>query len=345
MMLGENMKNYLNPIRNMMMGTASVVALAAMAGMASGLNENTEPIAWTTTRTLGDFTVSAVPGSPARVIVSFPQQDPDSPPSAGLVYLVTGGDPQASPFAGDYVDAHIKNIAFKIGTSAVGNPVRVVLKSTAFSTEWKHGVSVPQTADGWVTNAIPLEWDGLWYRKNPGDGNAADWASALRSVNYVGIAVDRTGQASQTITVDSFILAGVGFVTPPAMLLAFGDALEARFGVRNYSDLTAAQKALDTDKDGMTDVDEILAGTNPDNKNSVFAANVVKTTAEGVTIRWSCVNGGVYTLSRTSDLVGSAFAALPAGYRLTATQDGYMEFTDKTVKANAGPYFYRIVKE
>jgi hypothetical protein len=164
-------------------------------------------------------------------------------------------------------------------------------------------------------------------------------------VSYVGLLIERSGFANQIVTVDSFILAGTGFITPPANLLSFGDALEARFGVRSYGDLTAAQKAQDADKDGMTDVDEILAGTNPDNKNSVFAATVVSTSSSGVTIRWPCVNGGVYTVSRSRDLVSGTFSALADGYRLTASQDGYMEYTDRAVQANGGPYFYRIVRE
>ena len=328
----------------------SIAMLVLIAGGAAVLtawasvSENAEPLSWTKADFLGAMTVSSVPGAAGRVVVAFPQQNPENPPSAAVVYLVTGGDPQMSPFAGNYVTAGMRSLAFKIGTSIVGNPASAILVTTD-GTQWRHDVQMPQTVGGWVTNTVPLEWDALWYKNNLGDGDAASWTRALTSVSHVGLIVDRWGQTNQTVTVDSFILAGTGFITPPASLLSFGDTLEARFGVRNYADLTAAQRALDTDSDGMKDVDEILAGTNPDNRNSVFAATVLGTTSSGVTIQWPCVNGGVYTVSRSRDLVSGTFGALQGGYRLASEHDGTMTYTDTTVQANGGPYFYRIVKE
>ena len=167
----------------------------------------------------------------------------------------------------------------------------------------------------------------------------------IRDVRFVGVRLKPCGYGAQTLTVDSLILVGADFASAPALLVYLGDALEARFGVRALSSLTTAQKALDTDGDGMTDLDEILTGTNPDNVNSIFAAQVVGASAAGVTIRWPCLEGAVYTVSRTSNLIAGTFIALSNGYRLTATSTGYMEFVDTTAQADGGPYFYRIVKE
>jgi hypothetical protein len=263
----------------------------------------------------------------------------------GLVYLVTGGDPQVSPFAGDFLANGMKSLAFRLSTTTNIMSVSAILKGTASSTVWKHRIAVPQIAGTWSTVVVPLELDGGWYMSTVGDADASQWTQALVSVSYVGLIIERNGFSNQVATVDSFILAGNGFVTPPTALLALGDALDARFGVRNYGDLSAAQKALDTDKDGMTDVNEILAGTNPDNPNSIFAASIVAVKSLGVTLEWPCVNGGVYTVSRCSDLVVGSFRVLVDGYRLTATQDGTMTFTDKSATTDGGPYFYRIVKE
>jgi hypothetical protein len=181
---------------------------------------------------------------------------------------------------------------------------------------------------------------------NGGAPNAATlWSNDVRAVKFAGVRLMQRGTNAQLYDVGSFILVGPNFASAPALLVSIGDALKARFGVRSIGLLTAEQKAQDADKDGMTDLDEILTGTNPNDANSVFAAKVVETSAAGVTIRWPCVEGSVYTVSRTSDLVAGSFAALPLAYHLTATSSGYMTFTDGTAKVDGGPYFYRVVKE
>jgi len=325
-----------------------VVTLASVLRFSTqtiaAVSANTEPSAWTNTYKYGSGVVSNVVGMKACVGVHFPGSDPAKIPPEGVVCLVTGGSPANSPFAGNYLASGMESIAFKLNTTTNTMSVSVVLVSVG-GTQWNHPVDVPSAAGTWATLVVPIALDGGWYMSEPGDADGSQWTQDLASVSYVGLAIGREGFSSQVATIDSFILAGTGFVTPPAVLLALGDALEARFGVRNFSDLTAAQKAQDADKDGMTDVNEILAGTDPDNKNSVFAATVAAIGPEGVTIQWPSVSGGVYTVSRCGDLVAGDFQALTAGYRLTATQDGTMSFTDKTAKTDGGPYFYRIVKE
>jgi len=326
---------------------AAGLSLLQPARASAAVSENTEPSAWTNTVRYGAVVVSNVVGMKACVGVHFPWSSPSFPPPEGSIYLVTGGDPQVSPFAGDYLANGMKNLAFKLNATTNAMSVSVILKGAANDVAWKYPVSVSQGAGTWTTNIIPLALDGGWYQFKRGDGNSygSQWTQDLASVSYVGLKIDRGGFSNQIATIDSFILAGTGFMTPPATLLSFGDALEAIFGKRNYSDLTAEQKAQDSDKDGMTDVNELLAGTDPNSPNSVFAVTVVRSSGSGVTIRWSCVNGGVYTVSRSTNLVVGTFIALGNGYRLTATQDGYMEYMDETVNADGGPYFYRIVKE
>jgi hypothetical protein len=343
--LGDNMNPHFKKAGGWICGAVGAI-VAALAGHAvAAVDENVEPLSWANSWSKGSVVVSNVVGSAARVAVHFPWSDPGWPPPRGTIYLVTGGSPETSPFAGDYVAGGMKHLAFKLSANTNVTLVSAILRSTTSGTEWKFPVQVPRTPNEWGVMTVPIEWDSRWYQNSPGDGNGGSWSQAIQSVSYVGVLVERSGFANQIVTVDSFILAGTGFITPPAHLLSFGDALEARFGVRNFKDLTASQKAQDLDGDGMKDVDEILAGTNPDNRNSVFAATVVSTTSSGVTIKWPSVSGGVYTVSRSRDLVGGVFGALADGYRLTATQDGFMEYTDRTVQANGGPYFYRVVRE
>jgi hypothetical protein len=171
------------------------------------------------------------------------------------------------------------------------------------------------------------------------------WSNDIRHVTFAGVRLIPIGTAAQKFDICSFILVGSDFASAPALLVSLGDAYRARFGIRDFASLTAAQRVVDADGDGITDVGEILTGTNPDDPNSVFAAQVVAVTAEGVTIKWPSVEGAVYTVARTPDLVGGSFSALVQGYRLTAKSTGFMEFTDTTAKLGSGPYFYRVVKE
>jgi hypothetical protein len=320
----------------------------AVSTIHADIVENTESTNWTRELAFGSVTVSNVGGG--KVSVTFGGQDPSQPPSFTSVDLVSGGDGSGTPFAGDYVAAGISNIAFKImAETGTGIIMRVVLNGGYSGLTWSRVVSFPETPGMWVTNIVAVGSTMQGWS----DGRSANavpkasvlWTNDIRNVRYVGVRLTVGDTNAQACIVDSFVLVGPNFASAPAYLVNLGDALEARFGVRTYSALTVAQKALDTDKDGMTDVNEILTGTNPDDRNSIFAAQVVASKAQGITIRWPSVEGGVYTVSRTSDLVAGVFTTIPQGYRLTATSSGYMEFTDTTANSDGGPYFYRVVKE
>lgn len=323
----------------------TLLSLLAGAGWLSGaVVENVEPSSWTGGEVYGPVTVSNA-GS-GMVLVSFAAQDvSQQPPTFAAVDIVTGGDPAASPFAGDYEASGVSHMAFKVRLNVTTNAMLTfIMKGGSSGCLWKRDAVLSATPNVWVTNIVSMKLSDGW--RNDGAPNAAEqWAQDIKNVEFAGVRIIPGGVGAQTFSVDSFILIGQGFATAPAMLVALGDALEARFGVRNLSELTSGQKTQDLDGDGMRDVDEILAGTNPDDRNSVFAAQVVTITPQGVTIKWPCVEGGVYTVSRTSNLVDGQFTALPTGYRLTATSSGYMEFTDTTAGVDGGPYFYRIVKE
>lgn len=312
--------------------------------LSAGIVDNTEPTNWVNGMTYGSVTVSN--GASGLVSVSFKEQNPNSPSAATGVEVVAGGDPAGSPFAGNYFAAGVSHIAFEIRANVVTNAkVFAVLNGGSSGLTWTKPLTPPSTVGVWVTNIVSVgSMDGWKYASAPDAVQL--WSNDIRNVQFVGVKLIPAGIGAQTFEIRSFILVGPDFASAPALLVLIGDALKERFGVRSISLLTAEQKAQDLDKDGVTDLDEILTGTNPDNPNSVFAAEIVGVSAQGVKIRWPCVEGNVYTVSRTSDLVAkTGFEALMQGYRLTATSTGYMEFTDTTTETDGGPYFYRIVKE
>ena len=325
---------------------ATFVATVSVGGVAQGVAENTEPATWTGAQQYGAVSVSNA--GAGMVIVSFGAQDTNQPPPTTAIDVVTGGDPSVSPFAGNYVTSGVSNIVFKFKAQTSTNvSVSAVICGGPLGMTWTKQLPSPVGVGVLTTCSVSVAAMAGWNNgiTSPLFNQVEAWSNGIRNVKYVGVRLLPRSPEAMSFVVDSFILAGASYVSSPGLLVLLGDALQSRFGVRNYSELTAAQKALDSDGDGMTDVNEILTGTNPDDRGSVFAAEVVASKAMGITIQWPCMEGCVYTVSRASDLVLGNFVALPDGTRLTATSSGYMEFTDVTANSEGGPYFYRVTKE
>ncbi len=104
-----------------------------------------------------------------------------------------------------------------------------------------------------------------------------------------------------------------------------------------YFGTTGVSPDADPDHDGMTNLQEYRAGTNPTDAQSLFEIVNVLPSSSGSVIQWSSVQGKFYTIQRSTDLV-SGFSDLqnhiPATAPLNSIQDAS--------SIGGGPYFYRI---
>jgi hypothetical protein len=177
------------------------------------------------------------------------------------------------------------------------------------------------------------------------------WTRDLKDVKAIGVIVFATNGLAQTCTVDSFVLVGDNGVMGPAANLApvQRQILLERFGVLTFEHVQPGQKTGDTDKDGLTDYQEAVVGTDWKDANDTLKAEIRGETAAGVTIRWRCVAGGTYNILSADDIAGQ-FEVLELDSvkdfvpTVEEAQTGYMVRNDPR-PIGAGPRFYRVVKK
>jgi autotransporter-associated beta strand protein len=95
--------------------------------------------------------------------------------------------------------------------------------------------------------------------------------------------------------------------------------------------------ADDNDGDGQSNATEYLAGTNPKNGASFFAATIVPASGNQFTLTWPSVPGKTYAIETSADLAGSwaRLISLPAASSPATS-------TDYTVTNIVGSMFYRV---
>lgn len=255
--------------------------------------------------------------------------------------ILVGGSTPDNLFSGDLFTPGYSGLRFRVagdGSQPKGVDVMIYREDEyGRGRSWHHtGVSFSGKAGEWTVIRIPLDPNKGWSPSHTvGSRYTVEetWAMDLVAVEAIFVRITRQGLPAQTFSLADlqFVGSGEGAITEPARL----SLVEDYFGVSNHEDI---DKTLDSNGDGMSDYDSLLAGLDPRAPNSIFAAKA-ELSAAGNSISWPGVLYGNYLIMRSTDLsqgftqIGTKQAAF------TGTQ----RWTDPS-PVDGSPNFYKVVK-
>jgi hypothetical protein len=255
-------------------------------------------------------------------------------------------------FSGDYAAAGIHKVGFRIRSELQvdGPAVASVILKSGSGRIWRNmNVEVSNQAGLWVANNIELTRAAGWARDGPGNSELL-WDIDIKDVVNIGIRLAQVGSQAQNYSIGTFVLldssgkvVGESGLMPSRVMDYFASTYE----ISDTNDITDEMKATDSDNDGMNDWLELLAGTDPEDSNSIFVAKIVDFAEDGITVSWPCVSDGMYKVMRREGF-GSEFGVITVD--LTPTEsyitNGVMMMEHKDSFApGRGPYMYKIVKQ
>ncbi|HXR46014.1 MAG TPA: S8 family serine peptidase [Candidatus Limnocylindrales bacterium] len=116
-----------------------------------------------------------------------------------------------------------------------------------------------------------------------------------------------------------------------------GNGLPDWWELQYFGHLTGTDPNADPDHDGMNNLAEWIAGTNPTNAASVLRASVVSNSPNDVVVSWSSVAGKYYWLARSTNLL-TGFSTISTNIAATAPTNF---LTDPAVLPGTSR-FYRV---
>lgn len=258
---------------------------------------------------------------------------PQSEGSNVLVYFDfdNGGLFEEQPqFAAAGVSASAMNTADGSWTTNSGNPAT---GKSMGDTGWTAANYFTFTMT--VTNGYAAQITGLDFDDTGSASGPTSWVIRHSFDNFAGTAAQGAGHSSFTTNSAAF---AIGPVTGAITLRIIGTNASSGTGVWRIDNvrLFGSVTPLDTDGDGVIDIHEGIAGTDPTNALSFFAADMLSVATNGIIVTWQSVSNRIYAVSMTTNLPGQF---IPVAINVTATPP-VNTFIDSNATNEAR--FYRI---
>lgn len=265
--------------------------------------------------------------SAGALSVTYAQKTLADNPEISALFSSNAGS--GGRFIGNYVQKKIDAACFDIKRDAFTGAVYLYIIAGGHT--WQHAVPTPSGNGVWASVTVPLAMEGWTVSPLNIPLTAEQMKADLASVTEIGVLTYKTGMQKQGLFVDNFKLVG-----PWGQINA--DGVSTAWLQENG--LTAGKDGAldDPDHDGVNNLAEFTAGTDPNSASSKFQVQILKNSQGQTVLRWQPQVYRTYSVMQSLDLVaGSEFAETMSGIQSAGPSSEVV-----VDEPGSGPYYYKV---
>jgi hypothetical protein len=221
---------------------------------------------------------------------------PPYPDLQGGVYA--DGAASAGMFVGNFINSAVDKVAFDVMKAGAINGATRVRLTCQDGTTFDQQFQLPSVTGVFMHVEVPL-----WYSSAWGGVDPDTFSNKLSTVTKVSVINDgRTETAAGSIYIDNFKLVGPWEKGP----ITADDMPVYWLQQNGFTNAVTGHADGDADRDGMSNHDEYIAGTNPQDSNSMFRIEIASDDNGKPVVKWKHVDYRKFTVFESSDLTGES---------------------------------------